>query len=83
MAIRPEDILPDDANFATLNNTVIRKGSIAAAIANVEVIESANTSNDEKNAAKEVLAALAQQLKTTNFVKHLTWNNPEVQALFQ
>jgi hypothetical protein len=38
--VRPEDVLADDVNSATLNGTEVRKGSVAAFIANAKILES-------------------------------------------
>ncbi|MCU1695483.1 MAG: hypothetical protein JWR34_1546 [Mycobacterium sp.] len=38
--MRPEDVLADDVNSATLNGTEVRKGSVAAFIANAKILES-------------------------------------------
>jgi hypothetical protein len=39
-AVRPEDVLADDVDSATLNGTEVRKGSVAAFIANAKLLES-------------------------------------------
>jgi len=39
-AVRPEDVLADEVNSATLNGTEVRKGSVAAFIANAKILES-------------------------------------------
>jgi hypothetical protein len=38
--VRPEDVLADEVNSATLNGTEVRKGSVAAFIANAKILES-------------------------------------------
>lgn len=82
MAYKPEDLIPDEKNHFEANGKKIRKGTMAAAIANAEIIESTNSSFEEKQKAKEVLKALAPTLKAFGLTKHLTWKNTEIQKLF-
>jgi hypothetical protein len=39
-AIRPEDVLADEVNSTTLNGAEVRKGTVAAFIANAKILES-------------------------------------------
>jgi hypothetical protein len=45
-AVRPEDVLADEVNSATLNGTEVRKGSIAAFIVNAKILESSLAPTD-------------------------------------
>jgi hypothetical protein len=48
--ITPEEIIPDSDNHAyTSDGRKVRKGTVAAAIACIEVIESTDSDNDEKD----------------------------------
>lgn len=82
MPIKPEDILPDNQNHAEIDGIIVRKGSIAAAMANVGIIESLHSTEKEKNEALEVLKALIPGLKKLGLTKFLTWKNHEIQKMF-
>lgn len=75
MSISPKDILPDDDDSAMLNGRKVRKGSIAAFMANIDVIENPNATVDEKSAAIDMLKTLAPDLIALNLHKHVTFKN--------
>ena len=81
MSIKPQDILADNEDFATLNQVTIRKGTIAAAIGNVEIITSTQTSTAEKEAATTMLINLWAQIKQTSFTEHLIWKSPLINEI--
>ncbi len=81
MTIKPQDILADNENFATLNQVTIRKGTIAALIGNAEIITSMLSSTAEKEAATKTLISLWAQIKQTSFTKHLKWKNPRINEI--
>lgn len=83
MAIKPEDILADNQDVASFNQVSIRKGSIAAALANVEIMLSAESSADEKSAATEMFITLVKQIQKTVFAKHLAWKHPIIKKIVE
>lgn len=83
MAIQPEDILADDVNEASLNNVTIRKGSIAAALANAEIITSETSDEHEKQEATQVFLQLIKQIHQTTFSKHLSWKDPIIRKIIE
>lgn len=81
--VRPEDILANDINQVERNGVLIRKGTVAAALANIDLLE-ANTSSDaDKQAAITALKELADALLATGICKHVTWKNPQVQEILE
>ncbi len=57
--MRAEDILPDDTHQIEKSGTVIRKGSVAAFLANAKCWSDPTTSPDERaTAERDILAAL-------------------------
>lgn len=80
---RPEDILPDEQDYFTdQNGNTIRKGTVAAAIANAGIVESNESSGEEKEAALLVIRELAPTLKNFGFNQFLSWKNPQIQKIF-
>jgi hypothetical protein len=85
-AVRPEDILADDKDFATFQvgeTTVVgRKGTIAASVMNAQVIGSGDTSPEQKAAAllwlKENALVISVILKG-----QLLFKNPEIQKIIE
>ena len=82
-AIRPEDILPDDVNEATVQGVTVRKGSVAAVMANLSILESEESSPSEKTAALSVIKELIPGLIALGFHKHFTFKNAELQTLIE
>lgn len=78
----PENLIPDSANYFEKNGVNIRKGTMAAAVTNIEIIESANSSLLEKHEAIENLKLLAPQLNISGINKHFISRNPKIQAIF-
>lgn len=82
-AKRPEDILPDNTNFVERNGMRIRKGTIAAALANADILQADDASAEEKQRALEAIKLLLPSLKAMRLMKHMTWKNPDIQKLFE
>ena len=79
---RPEDMIPDDKSHFEVSGQTIRKGTVAAALANAEIIESIDVTAAEKQAAMDTIKELAPVLKAFGLMKFLTWKNPKIQAIF-
>jgi hypothetical protein len=81
MAIKPEDVLPDDVNSTIVNGVNVRKGSVAAVLANLKLLDSLDIKEDEKEAALGAIKSLAPALVAVGFKKYLTFNNPDIQKI--
>jgi hypothetical protein len=79
-AVSPQDIIADDATYAGYNGQQIRKGTFAALLANIEIIEQATTTA-EKEPALAMIKTLVPQIILAGAHKHLIWKNPEVQQI--
>ncbi len=77
--VRPEDILKDGEDF--VSGTTARKGSIAAFMRNIDVIENSDLEKEVHDAAIEIMQELAPVLVQFNFHKHLTFKNSVVQKI--
>lgn len=54
----PEYLIPDNSNYFEKYGVEIRKGTMASAITNVEIIESSKSSTEDRKEAIEILKAL-------------------------
>lgn len=80
-AIRPEDILPDGVDAATLNGSTVRKGTVAAFLANIEIIENCSNNETVKQAALNMLKELAPAVLKIGLDKHVIFKNKIVQQI--
>lgn len=78
----PEELIPDSANFYVKNGIQIRKGTMASAILNAEILESVNSTLEQKNCAIKILEELASKLCAFGLNKHFVWKNPDIQTIF-
>ncbi len=81
MSYTPEDMIPDDKSHIEMGGKTIRKGTMAAALANAEIIESPDSTPQEKRDALNAIKELAPMLKL-GLTRFLMWKNPEIQAIF-
>lgn len=52
MSIKPQDIIADDESYAEINGSKIRKGTMAAALANADIYTSSTANENEKKSSK-------------------------------
>jgi hypothetical protein len=81
MAIKPADVLPDDVDSTVIEGIRVRKGTVAAVLANLKALDVATITTTEKAEIFETLRELAPALVVLGFKKYLTFNNPEIQKL--
>lgn len=82
-AVKPEDMLSDNQDYAEKNGTRIRKGTMAAALANAEILNSTAASTSEKQAALAAFKTLVPAIKGVCMAESITWKNVELQSLFE
>jgi hypothetical protein len=73
--IKPEDILKDGADYLEIDGKKVRKGTVAAFLANIEILENPNTSNQHKSDALLAMKELAPAIITVGLHKHVTFKN--------
>ena len=61
--VRPEDLLPDDQNSAEINGTVVRKGTVAAFLANARTLGALPPGSPDREPIIEQLRGSAQVLR--------------------
>jgi len=79
--MKPSDILPDDVNSVERQGRIFRKGSVAAFVANVKLLESEMTPPDERQAATRDLLELAPALRDLGIFEVFSIRSPKIQKL--
>jgi hypothetical protein len=82
MSYLPEDVMPENKNHFEKNGITIRKGSMAAVLANAKIFESKNASTEEKRSSIDAIKKLAPTLIAFELTMFLQWKNPEIQQIF-
>ena len=82
-AKKPEDIMSDSESSLHKNGKTIRKGTMAAAMANAEIIENPNVTKKEKEAALQILQSLAPTMKAFGVTEYFRWKNSAIQEIFE
>ena len=77
--MKPSDILPDDVNSVEREGRIFRKGSVAAFVANVKLLESDMTPLDERQAATRDLMELAPALRDLGLFDVFSIRSPGIQ----
>ncbi|MEM7123015.1 MAG: nuclear transport factor 2 family protein [Pseudomonadota bacterium] len=77
--VKPEDVLPDGDDFATIKGVRVRKGSIAASMRNMAMLESGSA--DEKAAAMQAIKDLAPGLAALDVHRFFQCRIPKIEAI--
>ena len=80
--IKPSDVLADAQNETTLNNIKVRKGTIAALIQNIKVLESNQLDDNQKNNLLDGISSLIPAVIASGLNDCVSWKNPLIQDLF-
>jgi hypothetical protein len=67
-AVRPEDVLSDEATSATIGGVEVRKGTLGAFIANAKLLESMSASDPRYAAIEAELRALAPAVRAVGLL---------------
>lgn len=79
--VQPADILADGIDTTTINGKPIRKGTIAAFLANIELFETAQTSASNKTAALKMIKQLAPAVVAIGLPKYVVFKNPIIESI--
>lgn len=74
-------MLPGGDDTATLHGRKVRKGSIGAFMANIDVIENPDTPEGKKSEAIRLLKTLALDLIALSVHKHVIFKNSTAQTI--
>lgn len=80
-SVRPEDVLADGVDSMAINGEVVRKGTIAAFLANVDILESSTATEKQKVEATNTMRELASAVITIGLHKHVFFKNSEVEKI--
>ena len=80
---RPEDILADGADVTEMQGRTVRKGSVAAVVANANVLASSEATEEQKQEALNIITELAPTLAAVGLHEHVVWKNPEIEKILR
>ena len=78
---RPEDVLPDGQDFTTIRGVRVRKGTIFAALKNIDLLQSGTP--EQRAEALKTLRDLAPALVVLDLHRHFQCRDPEVERLLE
>lgn len=81
--ITPETILADDTDHVQVNDLIIRKGTIAAFISNIRVLENTDSTQSMIKQADEMLLELAPAIIALELDQHITFKNARAEEIIQ
>lgn len=76
-----EDILGEGQDSIIIDGVSLRKGTIAAALKNADIIDDKNSSEEEIQAAYDSFKNNAENLILIGLHKHLVWKNEKIQKI--
>jgi hypothetical protein len=82
-SVKPEDVLPDGVDTANIGGKQVRKGTIAAFLANVDIFEDAHASEEQKQEAFAAMKGLAPGVITIGLHRHVKFKNPQIEKILQ
>ncbi|MGB2721379.1 MAG: hypothetical protein WBG53_25395 [Rhodococcus sp. (in: high G+C Gram-positive bacteria)] len=80
-SIRPEDVLPDGAERASFDGLEIRKGTVAAFVANARALDDAEQGTETHRELLAALGNLAPQLAAIGLLEVFEPRNPQIAEL--
>ncbi|WP_112219995.1 hypothetical protein [Legionella quinlivanii] len=83
LSVNPEDILADGVDYTVIKGVPVRKGTVAAFIANIQIIEDPDSSDLARQNAWETMKNLAPTLVATGLTDHVHFKNPNVERMLQ
>lgn len=82
-SVKPEDILPDGKDTTIIDGKEIRKGTVAAFLANINILENPSSSVQHKQDAIDKLQELAPSVITVGLHHHVQFKNPQVEQILK
>lgn len=80
-SIRPEDVLPDGVDSTSINGKIVRKGTVAAFLANVEIFEKQDGTVQQKQEAMKAMKELAPGVIAVGLHRHVVFKNREIEQI--
>lgn len=82
MTIRPEDVLPEGVDTAQLGGITVRKGSVAAFVANAKLLDVLPAGSPERQQALAQLRVLAPSVAAVGVLDVFRPRSAEVEEVF-
>lgn len=79
--VRPEDVLPDGVEGTVLNGVQVRKGSVAAFVANAKTLQRLTPGTDEHRRVADQLRALAPAVSAVGLFDVFEARSPELREI--
>lgn len=79
--VSPEAILPDGVDSTFINGKVVRKATIAAFLANADILEQTNATEQQKQVAINMMLELAPAVIAIGLHKHVVFKNPQIEQI--
>ena len=80
-SVSPQDILPDGMDSTQIQGKTVRKGTIAAFLANIKIFEDPDSSEVQKQEILTTLRNLAPSVITIGLHKYVTFKNPQIEKI--
>ena len=81
-AVRPEDVLNDDQNETTLGGVDVRKGTVAAFVANARLLETVSPTDADYEEIRQQLRALAPAVRAAGLLDVFSPRSAEIRDIF-
>ena len=82
-SVKPEDVLPDGVDMANIGGKQVRKGTIAAFLANVDIFENIHANEEQKQEALAAMKELAPGVIAIGLHRHVKFKNPQIEKILQ
>jgi hypothetical protein len=79
--IRPQDVLPDEVDNTLMDNVQVRKGTVAAFVANAKLLETLPPDAPDRPAVEAQLRALVPGVRAVGVFDVLAPRSPAIAAL--
>ena len=80
-SVRPEDILADGVDSTHINGTLVRKGSVAAFLVNIDRLANPDNTEEERADIIKTMKELAPTLIAVGLHQHVQFRNPEIEQI--
>jgi hypothetical protein len=80
-SVRPEDVLPDGVDTTAINGKMVRKGTIAAFLANADILENQHATEQQRREALNMMKELAPAVIAIGLHKHVIFKNSQVEQI--
>lgn len=80
-SIQPQDILPDGADTSIMHGKKVRKATIAAFLANLDILENPQSTDEQKQQAIHTMKELAPAVNAIGLHKYVVFKNKKAEQI--